>query len=94
MRKQILLICKEALTNSLKYAAASQVILESAVAEGHWLVRVTDDGKGFDPVTANKGYGQRNMRKRAGQIGAELTIGSRLGQGTTIAICCKLPQLG
>lgn len=94
VRKQILLICKEALTNSLKYAAASQVILESTVGEGHWTVRVTDDGKGFDPVTANKGYGQRNMRKRAGQIGAELTIGSRLGQGTTIAICCKLPQLG
>ena len=46
------------------------------------VVRVTDDGKGFDEEVPESGL--RNMRERALKHGGSFAISSAQGEGTTV----------
>jgi signal transduction histidine kinase len=90
-------IAQEALNNVVKHAVARQVTVSLAytpapvgsnqtVARGAGL-RVTDDGRGFDPAqVAPDHLGLGIIRERAQAIGATLEIESAPGQGTRIAV--------
>jgi signal transduction histidine kinase len=53
-------------------------------------LRVSDNGTGIDPVTADRGkdghFGLRGMRERAARIGGKLTVGSSSNWGTEIRL--------
>jgi len=51
-------------------------------------LRVQDDGRGFEveQAAAAGGFGLVSMRARAVAIGADLTISSASGQGTTLVV--------
>lgn len=83
-------IIQEALNNSLKYAQARHITVEINTTEWHLIVRVLDDGMGFDKQQVHAGNGLYNMQKRAQLIGAEFTLHTSLGQGTAVVI--KLPK--
>ncbi|MFB3120471.1 MAG: sensor histidine kinase [Stenotrophomonas maltophilia] len=58
------------------------------------LLRVTDDGIGFDPAAVHgvpsatgRGFGLSGMRERAGLVGGFLVLRSASGMGTTIEAC-------
>ena len=85
-RRNLYLILKEAITNAAKYSKGSAITLGISRAGNNLHIQVADNGKGFDPSAAHKGYGCRTMRERAHQSGATLTIQSALGQGTTITL--------
>ena len=75
-------IVQEAITNTIKHANASSIRIYTQQD----LVRVSDDGRGFD-VTAEprQGYGLMGMRRRAADLGIGLEIKS--GQsGTQISL--------
>jgi signal transduction histidine kinase len=76
---------QEALTNVAKYARAAQVrILLQADAAGA-LLRVQDDGVGFDPAAQrSSAHGLLGMRYRVEAEGGRLQIVSAPGQGTCI----------
>jgi signal transduction histidine kinase len=75
-------VVAESLTNSLKYADASRIVIELAVVDDQLRVCITDDGSGFD--VAGNGSGLQGLRDRAATAQGELTIVSTPGQGTTI----------
>ena len=55
---------------------------------------VADDGRGFaanGPKSPAKGNGLGNMRRRAGNIGAALTVEAALGQGTAVRLLTVVP---
>jgi signal transduction histidine kinase len=56
---------------------------------GSLVLRVSDDGRGFDPtaraVRARR-LGLTSMNERAASLGGSLTITSALGQGTTVEL--------
>jgi signal transduction histidine kinase len=52
------------------------------------LIRVSDNGRGFDPATIRHGKGMGGMQKRARDLGAELSITS--DQGTTVSVVLPL----
>ena len=85
---QLLRIAQEALSNSLKYADAHRLTVELVFEPEQAQLRVQDDGRGFDPAQAagSGGFGLLSMRARAAAIGAELTISSAPGQGTTLIV--------
>jgi signal transduction histidine kinase len=60
------------------------------VAQEHLVLRVTDDGTGFDPADGADGNGLANMRKRASDLGGTATLESVLGRGTTITLRVSL----
>jgi signal transduction histidine kinase len=85
---ELLRIAQEALSNSLKYADAQRLTIELVFEPEQVQLRVQDDGRGFDPeqAAAAGGFGLLSMRARAVAIGADLTISSALGQGTTLLV--------
>jgi len=78
-------IVQEALTNARRYAEArhADVLLEST--DDRVLVRVTDDGAGFDPgAVPEDRFGLEGIRQRCRLLGGEPRISSEPGAGTTI----------
>lgn len=88
VENHLLRIGQEALTNALKYAHATQINVELVCEESECLLRVKDNGQGFDidPVSSSKGFGLLGMSERVEQIGGELVIQSHPGQGTEIVV--------
>ena len=83
----------EALNNALKHSAATSILVRIRSTDKETELEVIDSGKGFNPDAGSSkgGMGLLNMRERSKHIGAEMTIISSLGQGTTIRICLPKP---
>ncbi len=91
-RHHVFLATREALNNAVKHAAASTIRLRVAIDAHRLVVRVEDDGRGFDPATAAAGNGLPNIRRRMADSGGACTIDSRPGHGTTVTITLPLPH--
>jgi signal transduction histidine kinase len=86
---EILRIAQEALQNAVRHAHAKRVDVSLHADDGRLRVAVTDDGVGFDPAEPGlraRRLGLTSMEERARALGGSLTIESRPGQGTTIAL--------
>lgn len=85
-KRNLFLICKEAINNSIKYSGASKISVIITAKNKKIQLLVTDNGKGFDAETVKKGYGLKNMQYRARQIRYAVKLSSSLGMGTEINI--------
>jgi two-component system, NarL family, sensor histidine kinase DevS len=83
-------LVQEALNNVAKHAGASRA--EALVEWSDDIVEVTvrDDGCGFDPATANGGFGLIGMRERVMLAGGELQIDAAPGSGTIVSATIPL----
>ena len=80
-------IALEALHNAVKHAAAGRADVRVTDRDGVLRVTVSDDGAGFDPGAGQAGHlGLSTMAGRARAIGAELTVTSAPGAGTTVTL--------
>lgn len=79
-------IAEEAITNAVRHARAASVTMILTRRRGRVELVVTDDGAGFDPngFDSTGHHGLNGMRERAELVGAELTVSSTAGAGTTI----------
>lgn len=87
----VLRIVGEAVSNAARHARASSVFLTVTSSSDGLVVRVSDDGCGFDaarprPVSQTSGYGLVSMAERARSIGAEMRLDSRPGIGTVVEL--------
>jgi signal transduction histidine kinase len=97
LRHNIFLIVKEALTNALKHASAREVHLQAKVLAQALEIVVQDDGQGYvatAPPEEGRRHGLDNMRHRARTIGANLTVESASGKGTTVRLAVNFPVNG
>jgi signal transduction histidine kinase len=76
----------EASWNAVKHAQARNLWLETRRLDSVVIVRIRDDGRGFDVSHPPPGLGLRYMRRRAREVGAELDVISFPGRGTTIQL--------
>lgn len=92
MSRNLIMIFKEALNNTLKYSNATKVKLEASVRDMNVLqLMLTDNGRGFDLETVQKGHGIDNMNVRAKRINGILYIDTKPGKGTIITLTFRLP---
>lgn len=81
-------ITQEALTNVRKHSHAKTLRVSVATRDQGVLVRITDDGVGFGPITAQEpapGHlGLPNMKQRAELAGGWCTVDSSPGSGTVV----------
>ncbi|MGI5453663.1 GAF domain-containing sensor histidine kinase [Streptomyces sp. CA-249302] len=83
----VLRVAQEALHNALRHSGAQHVDVTLARCGTAAVLRVTDDGSGFDPSStrrAGRHLGLVSMRDRASGVGGALTVESAPGKGTTI----------
>jgi signal transduction histidine kinase len=85
-KRNLFLICKEAINNSIKYSGASGIDFTITASGKKIQIAVADNGKGFNVNEVKKGYGLKNMQYRAGQIKYKVTLISSPGNGTQITI--------
>ncbi len=80
-----------AASNIYRHAQAQHIRVKSAYDGEHLTLAVLDDGIGFDPVQIEQFIGQghyffHDIQIRARQLGGELSIQSRRGNGTKLEI--------
>ncbi|WP_054706266.1 sensor histidine kinase [Bacillus sp. JCM 19041] len=86
---QLFRIAQEAIANTLRHAEAREISLYYARLHNFAVLKVTDDGIGFERKEHSGGYGLNGIEERAEEIGATARIVSVPGQGTSIEI--KVP---
>jgi ligand-binding sensor domain-containing protein/signal transduction histidine kinase len=89
-RREIFKIFKESVNNILRHAQCTQAAIEFQVEAGQLVLKLSDNGQGFDPATASDGNGLASMRRRAKTLGGELKVISQPGSGTTIILKAPL----
>lgn len=86
----LLMLAQEAITNAFKHAKPTHIGVSVAYRDTDLALTITDDGAGFETVTAagpGEGhYGLQGMRERAKRLGADLVITSAPGKGSTIEV--------
>jgi signal transduction histidine kinase len=86
-------IVQESLFNVLKHSQADQVIV-TARKDDHTLeLTIEDDGIGIPNEVLGQieyHYGFLNMKERATMIGADLSIASEPGKGTTVSVKLRI----
>ncbi|WP_432003762.1 GAF domain-containing sensor histidine kinase [Streptomyces sioyaensis] len=83
----VLRVAQEALHNALRHSGAEHVEVALGRSGQGALLRVADDGCGFDPATvrrAGRHLGLVSMHDRAGGVGGKLTVESEPGKGTAV----------
>jgi signal transduction histidine kinase len=84
--EHLLRIGQETLTNAIRHGHAQRIVMELDFSDDAVLLRLTDDGRGFDANSAFDGLGLAGIRARASSIGGQLSISSAAGSGTTISV--------
>jgi signal transduction histidine kinase len=79
---------RELLFNVVKHAGTCEARLEVNTREDSLLIRVTDDGAGFDPTggATDAGYGLFSIRERLALFGGTLEIESSPGEGARFTL--------
>jgi signal transduction histidine kinase len=89
---------QEGLNNIHKHAEASHAVVKLTAAHPHILLRIEDNGRGFDvekraaEIDSEKRMGLRSLQERTDLLGGTMFVTSKIGLGTKILI--KLPQAG
>ena len=92
-RQEIFLAFKEALTNIVRHAHATQVWLRIAVRNDRLLVELADNGRGFDSPARQAGDdGLANMQERLQSLEGDCQIVSDVQKGTTVRFEAPLPK--
>lgn len=87
-RKNLYLLCKEAINNAVKYSEAKTIEIEVTKEHQYLILKISDDGIGFPIVKEHKGNGMDNMKARAEEMNAEFEIDSSQ-KGTMISVKLK-----
>lgn len=88
MEHDLLRLCQEAITNSLKHANAHQIDVTMFFTSEYVELRVQDDGQGFDTLqhVRSNSFGLRIMEERVAHMDGTLAITSETGKGTCVAV--------
>ena len=86
LKRQLVLIFKEAMNNALKHSECSKVIFKIEAPNKQLIFSLTDNGRGFMMDREQFGYGLNSMLNRAKKIGGKLEINSREKEGTEIIL--------
>jgi signal transduction histidine kinase/ligand-binding sensor domain-containing protein len=99
-RREVFLIFKESINNIAKHSSAKNVYIDVVITGDILILRINDDGKGFEIGPASfddtfssdgpSGNGITNMRKRAMEMGGRFDIDSGIGRGTTAVLTLPL----
>lgn len=83
-------IVQEQLNNILKHARATEVIISITKSANAVELEITDNGRGFQLTSVNKGLGLKNMYNRAELFNGKVIINTAPGEGCTLSVYIPL----
>ncbi|MEO5341550.1 MAG: AAA family ATPase [Magnetococcus sp. MYC-9] len=92
-RMALFRICQEALTNVVRHAKASSVVIDVRHTRHAWVLTVTDNGQGFVETESESagGFGLSGMKERARRFGGDVAIESAPNRGTRLRATLAIP---
>jgi signal transduction histidine kinase len=91
--QQVVLLraAQESLANVRKHAGASQVLITLGMSADGVRIEIRDDGLGFEPDAAVRGFGLAAMRGRVEESGGSVDVDSAPGRGTRVQVLIPSP---
>jgi len=83
---QIYCIVKEGLINIRKHSQASQILFQGCSNNREIVLKLKDNGIGFNPQLIHGGFGLQGMVERVREMRGKLEINSVVGTGTEISV--------
>lgn len=95
LRRELLLVFKEAANNIVKHAAAKRATIRVWTEREAFGFEIVDDGRGFDRAAlSGEGNGLPGIEKRIRALGGGCRIESRPGAGTTVWVQVPIRRRG
>jgi signal transduction histidine kinase len=85
-------IVQETLNNIVKHSEATEASINLSIRDGQLVLRIKDNGIGFDTGKQAKGFGLDGMHERAELMNATLSVSSSKGEGTEIVVTQPIPE--
>jgi signal transduction histidine kinase/ligand-binding sensor domain-containing protein len=85
-RREILLAFQELVHNAVKHSGCKTLDVALEIHGGDLVLRVADDGAGFDPASPSDGTGMSSVKRRAANLGGECRIASSPAGGTEVTL--------
>jgi signal transduction histidine kinase/ligand-binding sensor domain-containing protein len=92
VRRELFMMFKEAVNNLVKHSACTQAFLELTVDQDRLVLRVQDDGVGFDQASVSRGHGLDSLRARTEALGGQLSVVTAPGSGTSLVFTISLRE--
>ena len=92
LRRDLLLIFKEAVSNAARHSNCTRVIIDFSANRDELSLRISDNGRGFDQTSESAGHGLISMQRRAQKLGGSYEIDSPKHRGTTINLRIPLTK--
>ena len=86
LRRNLFLIYKESLQNIIRHANASKVDIQIEEINDSFILRIRDNGDGFEKHQTISGNGLKNYQIRAKEMGASINVNSAKDKGTEIEL--------
>jgi signal transduction histidine kinase len=93
LRREVFLVFKEGINNMVRHARCSRVRVDMQTDRGWLVLRMDDNGRGFDVAGTPEGNGLASMRHRAKKLGGRLEVSSN-GHGTDVVLRVPLEHRG
>ncbi len=97
VRRNFYLVFKEAISNAARHSGAELIRVSAQLRDGLLELSVSDNGSGMEAgrlAASRSGHGLRNMKQRAEDIAADLTIASGAGGGTVVTLTRRMTREG
>jgi signal transduction histidine kinase len=78
-RRNVLMIVREILNNTVKYSKANKAVLHIYVLDKNWVMDIADNGEGIDTSREYEGNGLKNIRSRTTELNGTCTISGNNG---------------
>ena len=92
IKRNLILLIKEAVNNAVKHSGATEIKIESKLRENIFEVEIADNGCGFESNNGFGGNGIRNAKSRVHKMNGSFKIDSTLGKGTQIVFQISLNE--
>lgn len=79
-------IVQEAVNNVARHSGARAAVLDIDKNGDQLVLNISDDGRGFDPVETERGFGLIGMSERVGLLRGELSVKAEVGKGVDIRV--------
>lgn len=83
LRRNLWMIMKEIVNNAVKHSECEHMRIQIKIEQKKLMITIQDDGIGFDKELKSSGFGLKNIFERAERIGANISLETSPGNGTT-----------
>jgi two-component sensor histidine kinase len=92
VRRDLLLIFKETVNNAARHSRCTTVTIDLEVDNSRLLLRIVDNGIGFDQSIESEGLGLRSIKRRTAALGGTLSINSNPGVETIVQLTIPISR--